>query len=307
MSRATAGEFLRIVKPGVLTTFQDDGRRGLAAMGVTVSGAADRAAYALANRLVGNLPGCAALEVTFGGLEAVAGGAMWMAMTGATCPLFIDEVRHSVNSRVHVPAGATVRLGQPVSGLRTYLAVRGGFAVPPVLGSRSSDTLAGIGPGALRSGDRVPLGTEWGRFPPIDHAPLAPSPPAEPIELPLVLGPRDDWFSGDALTTLMKARWTVGAASNRVGVRLIGPDLARAVPGELPSEGVPVGAVQVPSSGPIVFLDDHPVTGGYPVIGVVTRAGLDSLAQARAGDSVVFRPVHTDFVAYEVDRDRALT
>ncbi|MFO6454123.1 MULTISPECIES: biotin-dependent carboxyltransferase family protein [unclassified Aeromicrobium] len=304
MRRPATTPVLRIVEPGILTTVQDQGRRGLAAMGVTVSGAVDRSAYALANRLVGNSPGCAVLEVTFGGFEAVTTGATWIATTGATAPLWVDGVRHGANSRVHVPAGATIRLGQPAWGLRTYLAVRGGLDVPQVLGSRSRDTLAGIGPAPLERGDEITLGTDWGRFPPVDHAPVSTGRSGAPIELPLVLGPRDDWFTGAALSTLAAARWTVGAASNRIGVRLIGPELTRAVSGELPSEGVPVGAVQVPSSGPIVFLDDHPVTGGYPVIGVVTREGLDSLAQARAGDTVVFRPVPVDFVAHEAARQR---
>jgi biotin-dependent carboxylase-like uncharacterized protein len=169
-------------------------------------------------------------------------------------------------------------------GVRSYLAVRGGVTVPPVLGSRSTDTLSGIGPAPLRAGDRIPVGTSGG-----DVVGASAAEPAPRTVLPVRLGPRDDWFTPAARAALLAATWTVRPESDRVGVRLDGPVLARARPGELPSEPTLPGAVQVPPDGrPIVFGPDAPVTGGYPVIAVVTD--LDPAAQLRPGASVRFRP-----------------
>jgi biotin-dependent carboxylase-like uncharacterized protein len=188
---------------------------------------------------------------------------------------------------VHVSAGQEIAIGIPSEGLRTYLAVRGGIDVPEVLGSRSTDLLSGIGPDVLEKGARLPIGHRTNGFPNVD---LAPPQRLGPAVLRILPGPREDWFVPDALATLTDSAYVVTKDSNRVGARLDGPELKRSVHEELPSEGVVCGALQVPPHGtPILFLADHPVTGGYPVIAVVVDADLDRAAQLRAGDAVCFR------------------
>jgi biotin-dependent carboxylase-like uncharacterized protein len=190
---------------------------------------------------------------------------------------------------VRVPAGAVLDVGPAVSGVRSYLAFGGGVAVEPVLGSRSTDLLSGLGPAPLRDGTVLPLGPGVGLAAPADVVP-AQAPPTE-LALRVRLGPRDDWFTDAALRTLTAAVYRVSAASNRIGLRTEGPALERAVTDELPSEGMALGAVQVPPDGlPLVFLADHPTTGGYPVLGVV--ADVTPLAQARPGTTVRFRDHH---------------
>ena len=275
------GNCFEVLSPGPLTTVQDLGRPGLAAVGVGRSGAADRGSLRLANRLVGNPEGAAALELTYGGLRIRFAAAATIALTGAPCP------GAPMNGPVHVGAGQEIAIGMPGEGLRTYLAVRGGIDVPEVLGSRSTDLLSGIGPPVLEKGMRLPIGGHVDGFPNVDHAPPRLLGPAVLTVLP---GPREDWFVADALNTLTESAYVVTKDVNRVGARLDGPELKRAVPEELPSEGVVCGALQVPPNGqPILFLADHPVTGGYPVIAVVVDADLDRAAQLRAGDAVRFR------------------
>jgi allophanate hydrolase subunit 2 len=174
--------------------------------------------------------------------------------------------------------------------LRSYVAFSGGIEVAPVLGSRATDLLAGLGPEPLSPGDRLPLGTPTVRPGPVDVAPL--SAPARDLVLRLVLGPRHDWFTEAALAGLPTARFKVATASNRIALRTEGHALERAVHQELPSEGMVLGSVQVPPDGrPLVFLADHPTTGGYPVIGVVPVADLAAAAQARPGTGVRFVPI----------------
>lgn len=277
---------LEVLATGPLATVQDLGRPGLAAVGVGRSGAADRASLRLANRLVGNEECAAGVEVTFGGLSVRALRPLTVAVTGAVCP--VDG--GAVNAVVHLPAGRRLTLGTPTAGLRSYLAVRGGITVPEVLGSRSRDVLAGLGPEPLAVGDVLPAGPPSGPPPCVDLAPVAP-PDAGEVVLRVGPGPRADWFTPAAVRELLSAAWTVGAASDRVGMRLEGPALERVVQGELPSEGLVPGALQVPPGGrPVLFLADHPVTGGYPVVAVVLRADLDRAAQARPGQTLRFTP-----------------
>ncbi|WP_436735710.1 biotin-dependent carboxyltransferase family protein [Streptomyces sp. BBFR102] len=276
---------LEILAPGPLATVQDLGRPGLAAMGVGASGAADRSALRLANRLVGNPEGAAAVEATLGGLAVRALRPLTVAVTGAPAPLSTGAP-HAV---IQLAAGERLELGTPPAGLRSYLAVRGGITVPEVLGSRSRDVLAALGPAPLTPGDVLPAGPAPAAFPSVDLAPVRTPFGGEP-ELRVALGPRDDWFTAEAVRRLLSGPWTVGAASDRVGMRLEGPALERAVGGELPSEGMVPGALQVPPGGrPVLFLADHPVTGGYPVIAVVLRADLDLAAQTRPGQGLRFR------------------
>lgn len=284
---------LTVVAPGPLTLVEDGGRPGLAAIGVGRSGAADRSAAALANRLVGNAPDAALLEATLGGLVLRAERTVVVALTGAAAPATVDGVPVGPSASLRVPAGAVLRLGTPARGLRSYVAVRGGVLVPSVLGARSHDVLSGIGPGPLRAGDVLEVGAAPQAWPPVDVAPvryaagdLRPG-EREPV-LHVLPGPRPEWFAAQARRALGAPR-TVSADSNRVALRLDGPPVPR-LPGELPSEGLVRGAVQVPPDGrPVLFLADHPVTGGYPVIGVVTEDDVDRAAQLRPGDALRLR------------------
>ncbi|KRE99128.1 allophanate hydrolase [Nocardioides sp. Soil777] len=288
---ARSTSWLEVVAPGPLTTVQDLGRPGLGALGVGHSGAADVPALRLANRLLGNPESAAALEVTFGGLEVVARGSVTVTLTGAPCAVTVDGRDHGAYGVVRVPDGATVRLGTPRSGLRSYLAVRGGIDVPEQLGSRASDTLAALGPAPLAPGDRLPVGTATDVHPGVDVAPVS-VPEDGDVTLRLVDGPRADWFTPAAHGALVSGAYEVTADSNRVGMRLAGAELERAQDQELPSEGMVCGALQVPPSGqPTLFLADHPVTGGYPVIAVVVPADLPRAAQVRPGQHITFRRV----------------
>jgi biotin-dependent carboxylase-like uncharacterized protein len=270
---------IEIVEPGPFASIQDAGRSGFARLGVARSGAFDRAALRLANRLVGNRPDTAAVEVTLGGLELRVHDAVTLALAGAVCPGF------DWGTAVTLAAGATVRLGTPAHGLRSYLAVRGGLAVAAELGSCSTDTMSGLGPPALRRGDRLGIGDDIAGE--IGGA-TAPPRPARG-RLRVVAGPRDDWFAPSALARLTATTWTVRAESNRVGIRMDGPRLERVRAGELPSEPTLPGALQVPPDGrPILFGPDAPVTGGYPVIAVVRDGDLDAAAQLRPGDPIRF-------------------
>ncbi|MFJ9952974.1 biotin-dependent carboxyltransferase family protein [Kitasatospora sp. NPDC091207] len=288
-----------VVRPGPLTTVQDLGRRGVAHLGVPRAGALDEPALHAANRLVGNEPGAAALETTLGGVAVRARGTVVLAVTGAPAPVRVDGRTAAWGAPVTVPDGALLEVGAATHGVRCYLAVAGGIAVPPVLGSRSADLLSGLGPAPLAAGDVLPVGPPPPRRPvpgplslpdPLalpDLVPL-PAPPTE-LVLRLRLGPRADWFAPRSVARLAQDSYRVAPASNRIALRTEGPPVARAVDGELASEGMVLGAVQIPPDGrPVVFLADHPTTGGYPVVGVVPAADLAAAAQARPGTPLRF-------------------
>ncbi|GAB3998266.1 5-oxoprolinase subunit C family protein [Nocardioides marmoraquaticus] len=288
---------LVVESPGALSLVQDLGRPGRADLGVPESGALDPAALGLANRLVGNDDDAAGLEVTLGGLVLRARGDQVVAAAGAPVTLVVTTAdgrrAHGAGCAVRVPDGASVEVRPPHAGLRSWLAVRGGFEVAPVLGSRSTDVLSGLGR-PLAAGDELPTGPRPGRdVPPLDQAPLA-TPEAGPLVLRAVPGPRDDWFTEASVASLRTGR-AVDSRSNRVGVRLEGPPLERRpdrAGTELPSEGTVAGAVQVAANGlPVLFLRDHPVTGGYPVVAVVVTDDLPLAAQAAPGQTVRFRLV----------------
>jgi biotin-dependent carboxylase-like uncharacterized protein len=275
------GRAVTVLATGPLTTVQDLGRPGRGALGIGRSGAADRAAAALANRLLGNAPDAALLEVTLGGLALRAEADLLVVTTGARC-----DGASAHNAPVPLPAGREFRLGAPGTGLRTYVGLRGGIDVDPVLGSRCTDLLSGVGPPVVSVGDVLPVGLAREPMPDAELAPLA-DPPGGEVTVRVLPGPRRDWFGDDAWTALTTRPWTVTAESNRVGLRLDGSPLRRERAGELPSEGMVRGAVQVPPSGlPVLFLADAPVTGGYPVIGYVVDADVDRCAQLRPGQSL---------------------
>jgi biotin-dependent carboxylase-like uncharacterized protein len=274
-----------VLATGPSTTVQDEGRPGQASLGIGRSGACDRASYRLANRLVGNPAGTAVLEVTFGGLALRAHQDLLLVTTGAPCP---GSPAH--NAPASLPAGSEFRLGAPASGLRTYVAVRGGFVVAPVLGSRSTDVLSGLGPAVVSPGDVLPVGAPEAPMPGVDVAPVA-DPPAGELTVRVLPGPRLDWFTDGAWAVLTGQPYTVTTESNRVGLRLDGRPLERRRTDELPSEGMLRGALQIPPSGrPVLFLADHPVTGGYPVVGYVADDDVDRCAQLRPGQALRFRP-----------------
>lgn len=279
---------IEVVRPGPLATIQDRGRRGWAHLAVSPSGAFDLPALELGNRLVGNTEVAAGIEVTFGGLELRAQAErLVVAVTGAPVAVAVDGTAQGMGHPIVVRPGRALVLGQPRSGLRTYVAVRGGIDVPAVLGSRSSDLLGGVGPVPLVAGDRLPVGAEPGTLPFAGQAPLAE--PATALVLRIHPGPRQDWFVPDALAQLTGRWWQVRPESDRVGVRLDGPPLRRLRTEELPSEGMVEGAVQVPPDGrPVVFGPDHPTTGGYPVLAVLASGQGGALAQLRPGDRVRF-------------------
>ncbi|MER6751246.1 biotin-dependent carboxyltransferase family protein [Streptomyces fungicidicus] len=279
---------LAVVRAGALTTVQDWGRPGHAHLGVPRSGALDGPAAALANRLAGNPPDAAVLETTLDGCSLRPRTPVTVAVTGAPCPVSVDGRPVAWGAPVRVRAGSVLDVGAVVSGVRAYVGVRGGIAVEPVLGSRSTDLLSGLGPAPLTDGAVLPLGAPLkGGDAYVDVGPQ----PAAPDELVLrvTLGPRDDWFTPAAVRLLTSRAYRVSPASNRIGLRTTGPALERARRDELPSEGMVLGAVQVPPDGtPVVFLADHPTTGGYPVIAVVRPADLPAAAQARPGTPVRF-------------------
>nr|WP_275580849.1 carboxyltransferase domain-containing protein [Kocuria palustris] len=323
-SEVDPAHHLVVETAGLQALIQDRGRPGRSDVGISSSGALDRAAADRAARLVGNMPDTACLESVLGGLSVRAAGDQVLAVTGAAVELEVVPAPTSESAdrsaieqsepgeqtvsaptpergwrpRTGLPFalkdGQTLRVGAPSDGLRVYVAVRGGIDVPAVIGSGATDTLAGLGPAALSDGDRLAVGRDPGTavdWPlEVAGAPVAqPTPPSGPLEVRVVLGPRDDWFTSEALESFQEQEWAVAAASDRVGARLEGRELARSIERELPSEGTVPGSIQVPASGlPVVFLRDHPVTGGYPVIACVLEADLDLMAQAAPGRTVRF-------------------
>jgi biotin-dependent carboxylase-like uncharacterized protein len=278
---------VEVLDAGAFTTVQDLGRPGWAHLGVPRSGALDAPSLGLANRLVGNAESDAALETTLTGIVLRSAVATAVAVTGARCDVRVAGRAATWGTAVPVPAGAEIHVGAALDGLRSYVALAGGVDVPLVLGSRSSDVLSDLGPRPLRAGDVLPLGapgrTSYGTE-------AVPRPRRDRLDL--VLGPRADWFTSRALDALDGATYEVAPDSNRIGLRLSGPAIERARSDELPSEGMVLGAVQVPPSGqPVVFLHDHPTTGGYPVVAVVVPDDLPVCAQARPGDRLTLRVV----------------
>jgi len=282
--------------PGIFTTVQDRGRIGFAHLGVPRSGPADPVSFRLANALVGNPVGAATLEVTARGPCLACRAPAYVAVVGGGPEVWIDATSVAPGRVVPVLPGQRLRIGQVRSGLRAYLAVAGGFDLPPVMGSRSSDVLTAIGPGALRVGDelcvgvpKVPLASHVLTGAPGQHA------HGGRRRVRVVLGPHHEWFSARGEEP---AHGIVGAASNRVGVGL---ELAAGpVPGwfrrrlvrELESQAMVTGAIQVPPGrGPIALLNDHATMGGYPVAATVISADLGEIGQCRPGDEVEVVPV----------------
>lgn len=277
-----------IVRAGALTTVQDRGRSGYRHLAVGTAGVLDADAAALANRLVGNDADAAVLETTLDGVRLRFQQPTWFAVTGAECPLALDGQPVAATTAIAARAGAVLDVGAAVAGLRSYVAIDGGVTVGPVLGSRSYDTLARLGPPPLADGDVIPIGPPSTSAPAVDVVPRLP--PTGAIEVELVAGPHVDRLPVGAAEALTAAGWTVSPSSSRIALRLDGAPLDIANVAELPSVGIVTGAVQVPPNGqPLVFLADHPTTGGYPLVAVVPEPDRSRLAQLRPGDTVRFR------------------
>ncbi|WP_347484266.1 carboxyltransferase domain-containing protein [Vandammella animalimorsus] len=304
------GACLEVRSTGLQTLLQDGGRSGQTALGVGRSGALDGWAMRAANRCVGNPPGTPVLENLLGQMVLVATGPAVLAVTGADVPLRIRSAdgrsrQAATGCALALNAGDELQLGSPRAGARCYVAVRGGLQAPLVLGSAATDTLAGIGPEPLAAGARLPLlsagalgplqavdadGLTWGA------AARALPQPGQTVVLDVLPGPRADWFGPQALQLLQGQPWQVTPQSNRVGMRLAGAKPLQRAPQwagqELPSEATVAGALQVPASGqPVLFLADHPLTGGYPVLAVLASHHLDLAAQIPADVQLRFRPI----------------
>ena len=296
---------LRIVSPGLHSLIEDLGRHGHSALGVSAAGALDRASLRRANRVLGNAPSAAAIETVGGGLKVQAIGDQVLAVTGAPSELTIETPSEFNPSESGEPGllrtvpmatpfalrdGEVLSLGHPSAGFRCYVALRGGVDAAPVLGSRSTDTMSGIGPAPLAAGQLLASGgdAECGV---VGNPEFQPDFPGTGVTvLDVVPGPRADWFDEEAVAALCGQDWEVTPRSNRVGMRLQGTPLQRSRKGELPSEGTVAGAIQMPPEGlPVLFLADHPITGGYPVIAVVVDHQLDLAAQVPIGGSIRFR------------------
>ncbi|WP_307786204.1 biotin-dependent carboxyltransferase family protein [Rathayibacter sp. SD072] len=281
---------LHVLDPGALALVEDRGRPGSAAIGVGRSGAMDAGALRLGNRLLGNPVDAAGLELLGAGFTASADRDVWISLTGADGAASIDGRTVDRVLPVLLPAGGVLRLGPLRAGVRRTLTVRGGVDVPQVLGSRSRDTLAGLGPEPVGAGDVLGVGPSAGPVAPLDWWPF--DAPGRDAVLDVHPGPRLDRVPPGTWRALLETPWRVGSAADRVGLRLTGMPLATAGGGELPSEGMLHGSVQLPPSGlPVVFGPDHPVTGGYPVVAVVDSGALDLLAQLAPGAAVRFRAV----------------
>lgn len=286
VAKTAAG--LRILSTTFPILLQDDGRPGQAALGVSASGALDRGALHRANLAVGNPADSAALEITLGPVRLCSDMPVVLALAGASVAR-VDGTAIPPGAAFAVKPGEDVLIDPPSAGLRSYLAVRGGYAVAPVLGSASTDTLAAIGPPALVAGSVIAPA----------HAPAGPiaapgTRPALPkagdlVRLPVTLGPRTDWFPAKTVAQFLGQDWLVTPQSSRVGIRLQGAPLLRDDARELPSEGTEIGAIQVPHSGqPVLFLADHPLTGGYPVIATLLPEALDLAGQLPPGTRIRF-------------------
>lgn len=287
----------RVLATGPQTLYQDLGRPGYASLGVSPSGCFDRLSSARANHALGNDPAAPVLEILVGGLilEALSPASLMFAGTQTAVTVRKPDgkqLSEYTNTIIEVLPGDRVELGHATYGMRTYLAVRGGFVAPLQLGSAATDTLGGLGPAPIRPGTQLQIGNQvaeqtW--WPVLRNLPPLWQRRSEEV-LTVSLGPRTGWFAGETIASLFTQKFTIQADSNRVGVRLTAQQpLLHYRKQELASEGMVRGAIQVPPSGhPVIFGPDYPVTGGYPVIAVLVGRSADRLAQLGPGDTIRF-------------------
>jgi antagonist of KipI len=284
---------LRVIKAGMLTTIQDRGRWGLQSRGVPVAGPMDPGSHRVANAIVGNRGDAATLEVTLLGPELEFEDERVLAVAGAEFELTVDGRSAPHRAPFIVSAGATLRFGSRIRGARAYLAVSGGVAVPPILGSRATHLISGMGGldgRPLMAGDLVPLGERPVHAVLADHAVPAVTPmPDGHARIRLMPGPQVEYFVADALETLQSAPYLVGGKSDRMGFRLEGPELKHARGADIISDATPLGVLQVPASGqPILLMADRQTSGGYPKLATVISADIGVAGQLGPGDSISF-------------------
>ncbi len=277
-----------------MTGLQDFGRFGWQRHGVATSGAMDRLALAAANALVGNAPGAAAIEfILFGGEFAVEGGSARVAVAGAPAAITRDGEPTAAMTSLAMSSGQTLAIGPAPTGVYVYLAVAGGFALEPQLGSLSLHARARIGGlqgRPLRAGDRLPL-TQAEAETTVELA-LDPLSLEADAPIRVVLGPQDDHFTGAGIDTFLAATYRVSPEADRMGYRLAGEKIEHASGYNIVSDGIVAGSVQVPGTGePIVMMADRQTTGGYPKIATVISPDLRVLAQRRPGAPVRLQAV----------------
>lgn len=287
---------IQVQSPGMFTTVQDLGRYGYGPLGVSPSGAADPIALRVGNLLVGNTESAAALEMTLlGGTFVFPDGGV-IALAGSDFGAMIDTTPFAPWTACEVHEGSTLRLGATRSGARCYLCVRGGIAVKPLLGSASTHILTGLGGfegRTLKKGDVLRIGEACGKprtIEPLELAKLAPRKLLRATD-----GPQTDWFAHESLDLFYSVVYKVTEESNRMGLRLDGPALETPQSGQMISEGVSLGAIQVPAGGrPIVLFVEQQTTGGYPKIANIISADLASVGQLRPRDEIRFEHVNAD-------------
>ena len=281
-------------------TFQDRGRLFQSSQGLSPSGALDQKAMANANRLVGNSLEQPVLEFTYGNARIKALQPSVIAFTGANLPITVKTAKGTVfvfekNTPLSIDEGDEIILGRPFTGFRSYMALRGGFKVEPVLKSASFDSLSNLGPKPLLGGDNIFIANTSALRPVLLSLddPYSLPEAGDKVVLDVVMGPRTDWFTEQSIAMFLEKPWQVTAASNRIGIRLQSDArLERSRSDELPSEGTVTGAIEVPANGePVLFLRDRPVTGGYPVIANLVEDQIDLAAQIPIGAFIKFRAV----------------
>lgn len=283
---------IEVVRAGMQATIQDLGRTGFGHLGVPEAGAMDPMSLRLANRLVGNDEHAAAIEFLLGGFAIRFHCQRAFAVCGAPLELHLNDIPVASGQWQLAKAGDLLVAGRAVYGLRSYLAVAGGIAVPAVLGSRSTDTLSGLGPDPLKPGDLVPVGAPSRCAPLVNTMDFTVSSPVAEVPIRFRWGPREDRFTDDARRTLVSSVFTISSEADRIAARLIGPTLEFAITEDLATEGLALGSIQVPPSGqPIIHLANHPPTGGYPVVGVVAIEDVVRLAQLPPGTRIRLSPL----------------
>lgn len=290
----------RVIRPGLLSTVQDLGRFGYLRFGLSATGPMDDHAFRWANLLVGNRLGEAALEMAFFGPELEALADLTVALTGADMQPMVDGTPVPMWTSFVLKKGQTLRLSGAREGLYAYLAVAGGIEVPTVLGSKATDILGrigGIDGRPLRQGDVLRVGTPCLPCrPPRNEIPrdLIPRYGRE-VRLRVVLGPQDDYFAEEGLQAFLEGKYLVTNQTDRMGARLQGPPIKHRQATEILSEGMMLGAVQVPPNGqPIVLFAGRQTVGGYTKIAVVISPDVRLAAQARPGSSVRFEAVSVE-------------
>lgn len=286
---------VHILNPGMLSTVQDLGRFGYMSTGFSPGGAMDGFALQLANILVGNAPGDGAVEMTAMGMTVRFDRPCAIALTGADMQPKINGKTVSMNQTIAVEAGDTLSCGYTKKGLRTYLAVSGGFDLPQVMGSMSTNlkcALGGFEGRALKKGDILPLRYELTTDMIGCHSYTPEEYMDGPLTLRVILGPQEEMFTDAGIRTFLSRVYRVSEQSDRMGVRLTGPKIENKNGVDIISDGIATGAVQIPSSGtPIIMMADRQTTGGYAKIATVISADLKRIAQAKPGTALRFRAV----------------